>query len=97
MNTMNILRGREISVPMLAVIWLSLLALTSLTVAVASIDLQEFTLIAALAIAAIKSALVINIFMRIKTDALIFRVFVGLVIAVIFAIFILTASDIFLR
>jgi cytochrome c oxidase subunit 4 len=97
MNSMNILRGRVIGIPMLAVIWISLLALTSLTVAVAGIDLGKFTLLAAMAIAAIKSSLVINIFMRIKTDALIFRVFIGLALMTLFAIFVLTAMDLFFR
>ena len=44
-------------------VWVSLIAFTSITVTIAGINLSDYTLFIALCIAAIKSALVINIFM----------------------------------
>ncbi|MGE5478964.1 MAG: cytochrome C oxidase subunit IV family protein [Chloroflexota bacterium] len=78
-------------------VWLSLLSLTALTVAVAGINLGGYTLVVALGIAAIKSALVINIFMHIKYDDPIFKFFIAMVIAVLIVIFVLTAYDVFYR
>ena len=78
-------------------VWLILMALTSLTVAVAGINLGGYILIVALLVAAVKSALVIQIFMHIKFEDPIFRVFLvitGLILVVVFA---LTSFDIFYR
>lgn len=74
-------------------VWLGLLALTSLTVTVAGIDLGNYTLFVALTIAAIKSALVINIFMHIKFDEPIFKFFLLVNGATLFVIFALTFVD----
>ena len=65
-------------------VWVSLLVLTSLTVSVAGINFEQYTLFIALTIAAIKSYLVITIFMHIKFDDPIFKFFV---------IFVLTFVD----
>lgn len=74
-------------------VWLSLLALTSITVTVAGISLGDYTLLVAMAIAAIKSALVINIFMHIKFDEAIFKVFLLVSGMTLLVIFILTFMD----
>ena len=63
---------------MYILVWLGLLALTSITVTIAGIDFGTYTLIVALMIAAVKSALVINIFMHIKFDEPIFKLFLML-------------------
>lgn len=78
-------------------IWLALLAFTSITVTVAGISLGRYTLFVALTIAAIKSALVINIFMHIKFDEPIFKVFLGLSGFTLLIIFILTFFDVIYR
>ncbi len=78
-------------------IWISLIALTSITVTVAGINLGEYTLAIALTIAAIKSALVINIFMHIKFEDPIFRIFLGISGFTLLAIFTLTFFDYFYR
>lgn len=73
----------------LILVWLGLIALTSITVSVAGIDLGQYTLFIALLIAAIKSTLVINIFMHIKFEEAIFKVFLavsGVTLAVIFTL-----------
>lgn len=74
-------------------IWLCLMGLTVLTVAVAGIDLAGYTLPVAMTVAAIKSILVINIFMHIKYDDLIFKAFLGITGAILLAVFLLTALD----
>jgi len=78
-------------------IWLALLAFTSITVTIAGISLGRYTLFVALFIAAIKSALVINIFMHIKFDEPIFKVFLGLSGFTLFVIFLLTFFDVIYR
>lgn len=75
------------------IVWVALLAFTSITVSVAGISLGNFTLFVALLIAAIKSALVINIFMHIKFEEKIFKVFLLLSGMTLLVIFILTFTD----
>ena len=68
-----------------------------MTVAVAGINLGDYTLFVALSIAAVKSALVINIFMHIKFEDSIFKVFLGISGFTLLAIFTLTFLDYFYR
>lgn len=79
------------------IVWLALLAFTTITVTVAGISLGRYTLFIALAIAAIKSALVINVFMHIKFDEPIFKAFLGISGATLLVIFILTFVDFLYR
>ncbi|MFA7326565.1 MAG: cytochrome C oxidase subunit IV family protein [Candidatus Kapaibacterium sp.] len=67
-------------------IWLALVALTALTVTVASVNLGNYTFFVAMLIASIKAMLVINIFMHIKYDDILMKsilIACGLVFAVI--------------
>lgn len=68
-------------------IWLGLLALTAITVALAGIDLGRWVILTALFIASVKSALVLNIFMHLKFEEKIFKVFVAIAVVTL-AIFI---------
>jgi cytochrome c oxidase subunit 4 len=70
---------------------------TAITVTVAGIDLGDYTLLVALSIAAVKSALVINIFMHIKFDEPIFKVFLLVSAVTLLVIFVLTFFDISFR
>ncbi len=79
------------------IVWLALVIFTSITVTVAGISLGTYTLLVALFIAAIKSALVINIFMHIKFDESIFKVFLILSGTTLFVIFLLTFFDFLYR
>ncbi len=79
------------------IVWLALLAFTSITVTIAGVSLGRYTLLVALLIAAIKSALVINIFMHIKFDEKIFKVFLALSGLTLLVIFILTFFDFIYR
>lgn len=69
-------------------IWLGLLALTIITVALGGIDLGDWVVITALTIASIKTMLVLNIFMHLKFEERMFRIFV-LVAGITMAIFII--------
>jgi cytochrome c oxidase subunit 4 len=68
-------------------IWMGLLALTGLTVSLAGIQIGRWIIIAALTIASLKSLLVLNIFMHLKFEDRVFRIFV-LVAVTTFVIFI---------
>jgi len=78
-------------------VWIALLAFTSITVTIAGVNLGRYTLFIALTIAAIKSALVINIFMHIKFDEPIFKTFLGISGATLLVIFLLTFFDFLYR
>ena len=74
-------------------VWLGLMALTGLTVAVAGINIGGLTVATALIIASVKAYLVITIFMHLRSESTVFRVF-GLVAAFFLIItFILLFSD----
>ncbi len=69
----------------LILIWFGLVALTSLTVALAGINLGPWIVLTALSIASIKSLMVLNVFMHLKFEDRIFRVFAivaGLTLAI---------------
>ena len=68
-------------------IWLGLVAFTGITVTLAGIDLGRWVIITAVSIACIKSTLVLNIFMHLKYENRIFRIFLAVAI-VTFVIFI---------
>jgi cytochrome c oxidase subunit IV len=68
-------------------IWFGLIALTGTTVTCAGMNLGRWIIITALSIASIKSMLVLNIFMHLKFEDRIFKIFV-LVAIVTFVIFI---------
>ncbi len=87
----------HISLGTYILVWIALLAFTSITVAVAGVNLGRYTLFIALSIAAIKSTLVINIFMHIKFDEPIFKVFLALSGFTLLIIFVLTFFDILYR
>lgn len=68
-------------------VWIALLVLTGITIAVSRIHLGVWHVWVSLAIAAIKSSLVIMIFMHLKQEQLLFKI--GLIIMlVILTIFI---------
>ena len=74
-------------------VWLGLMALTGLTVAVAGINIGGLTIATALIIASVKAYLVLTIFMHLRSESKVFKVF-GLVAAFFLIItFILLFSD----
>jgi cytochrome c oxidase subunit 4 len=78
-------------------VWLGLVALTSITVTIAGIHLGSLTLIAALTIAVIKTTLVVTYFMHVRFDNLTIKVFIFVCLLIFIIIMILTFSDLSFR
>ncbi|MFO7446613.1 MAG: cytochrome C oxidase subunit IV family protein [Ignavibacteriaceae bacterium] len=57
-------------------VWLALMILTGVTVAVAGINFGSLTVATALVIASVKTFLVLSIFMHLRIEQKVFRVFV---------------------
>jgi cytochrome c oxidase subunit 4 len=74
-------------------VWLGLLGLTGLTVALAGIDLGRWVIATALVIAAVKSMFVLNIFMHLKSEDRLFRIFTAVAVVTLAIFFILTFFD----
>ncbi len=74
-------------------VWLGLVGMTGLTVALAGIDLGRWIIVTALAIAGTKSVLVLNLFMHLKFEDRIFRVFVLVAVSILLIFFTLTFFD----
>lgn len=90
-------KHQPISYRTLILTWLALGILTGVTIAVSRIHLGVFHVWAALAIASIKSALVLFIFMHLKEETKLFKIGI-LVLLVILSIFIgLTFTDVLYR
>jgi len=89
--------AEPISYSTYVLVWLALIALTSITAVVAGINLAAFTVIVALLIALTKASLVVNIFMHIKFEDFIFKIFLGVAGFTLFVIFALTFVDVLFR
>jgi cytochrome c oxidase subunit 4 len=74
-------------------VWLGLMALTGLTVAVAGINIGGLTIATALIIASVKAYLVLTIFMHLRSESKVFRVFVLVAAFFLIISFILLFSD----
>jgi cytochrome c oxidase subunit 4 len=78
-------------------VWLGLVVLTTLTVAIAGLNLYSLTIIVAMAIATTKSLLVANYFMHVKSDSRVFKVFIVVCIVIFLTMIILTFFDLIFR
>ncbi|MEO8446275.1 MAG: cytochrome C oxidase subunit IV family protein [bacterium] len=78
-------------------VWIGLLSLTSITVAVAGINLGSLALTIALIIATVKSFFVINFFMHVKFDNKVLKIFIGICILIFIIVLILTFFDLTFR
>lgn len=90
-------KGAPTSYGIYVLIWLALMALTAITAVVAGINLAAFTLVIALLIALVKSSLVVNVFMHVKYEDKIFKIFVAIAGGVLSVIFLLTFVDVYFR
>ncbi|MCL4511086.1 MAG: cytochrome C oxidase subunit IV family protein [Bacteroidetes bacterium] len=89
--------SEQISHGTYVLVWLALIVLTCITVAASGINLAAFTIVVTLLIALTKASLVVNIFMHIKFEDKIFKVFLGIAGFTLFVIFSLTFADVFFR
>jgi len=78
-------------------VWLGLVALTTLTVAVAGLELASLTIVVAMAIAVTKSLFVASYFMHVKSDSKVFKVFILVCIVIFLTMIILTFFDLIYR
>jgi cytochrome c oxidase subunit 4 len=74
-------------------IWAGLISLTGLTVAVAGMNLGHWIVVTSLSIAALKTTLVLNIFMHLKFEERVFRIFVLAALIILLIFFTLTFID----
>lgn len=74
-------------------VWLALLMLTAVTVVVAGMDIGRFTVATALVIASFKAFLVLSIFMHLRSEGKIFKVFVLVSLLFLAVSFVLLFSD----
>jgi cytochrome c oxidase subunit 4 len=74
-------------------IWFGLLGLTALTVSLAGIELGRWVIVTALAIASVKSLLVLNIFMHLRFEDRMFRIFALVAFGTLMIFFVLTFFD----
>jgi cytochrome c oxidase subunit 4 len=74
-------------------VWLGLLTLTAITVAVAGINLKGITIATTITIASIKSYLVLTVFMHLRTESRVFKIFVMAALFFIIISLVLLFSD----
>lgn len=79
------------------VVWVGLLLFTALTVSVAGLNLGKLSVIAALAIAATKSSLVLNYFMHLKYEDRVFKIMLLVALLTLATILGLTFFDVSFR
>ena len=89
--------GHSVSYGTYFMVWLGLVALTAVTVTIAGIHLGSLTLITAMLIASVKTALVGYHFMHLKYDNVIIKVFVLVCLVIFLTFWILTFSDLSFR
>jgi cytochrome c oxidase subunit 4 len=77
----------------LLIVWFGLLALTGLTVALAGVNLGRWIIITALTIASVKTILVVNVFMHLRHEDRVFRLFVGVAVLTFMIFIVLTFFD----
>jgi cytochrome c oxidase subunit 4 len=80
-----------------AVVLISLLILTLITITVTWIDLSALTVAIALLIASVKTLIVLAYFMHLKFESPLFRVFVFMVLFIYTLVIVFTFSDYLLR
>jgi cytochrome c oxidase subunit 4 len=74
-------------------VWIALMVLTGVTVAVAGINFGGITVATALLIASVKTYLVLTIFMHLRTETLVFKIFIGVALFFLIISFILLFTD----
>jgi cytochrome c oxidase subunit 4 len=74
-------------------VWAGLMAMTGLTVSLAGIDLGRWIIVIALLIASTKSFLVLSIFMHLKYEERLFRIFLLIALATLAIFLVLTFAD----
>ncbi len=79
------------------IVWLCLLMLTAATVAVARLHWTGYAVFTALAIATIKSGLVVTFFMHLRDEPWVLKILLFFVLFVLVVTIVLTFSDVMFR
>lgn len=74
-------------------VWFALLVLTGITVAVAGINFGGLTVATALIIASIKTYLVLTIFMHLRSETMVFKIFIAVAMFFLIISFVLLFTD----
>ncbi|NIW79999.1 MAG: cytochrome-c oxidase [Calditrichae bacterium] len=78
-------------------VWVGLVVFTGLTIAVAGVNLKEFTVTTALLIAGVKSLLVLFYFMHLKYEPILFKLMISVCLITFVIFIVLTFFDILFR
>jgi cytochrome c oxidase subunit 4 len=92
-NTLSTDRSPAMTYGRYLLVWIGLVALTSLTVALAGIHLGRWVILTALTIASIKSTMVLFTFMHLRSEDRTFRVFVLVAVVTLGIFIVLTFFD----
>jgi cytochrome c oxidase subunit IV len=87
------LHQEQVSYSRYVLTWLGLLAFTCATVVLSGIELGRWVVVTALTIAGIKSLLVLNIFMHLKFEERVFRIFVSVAFFTFLIFILMTFAD----
>lgn len=96
-NTSSETTVHQISYGTYIMVWAGLVALTTITVSVAGLNLGSITLTIALLIAVAKSFLVVSYFMHVKFEHTVFKIFIAVCIVTFLIMISLTFSDLSFR
>jgi cytochrome c oxidase subunit 4 len=78
-------------------VWLSLIALTALTVSVARLHLTSYAILIAILIATTKASVVVTFFMHLRNEPLILKLMLFIALLAFTLIALLTFSDVWYR
>jgi len=94
---MSAAKHQPVSLGTYVMVWLALLALTALTITVASLHFGRWSVLAAIVIATIKGTLVLFYFMHLRYEDRVFRIMLLLALFTLAIIMLLTFVDVLLR
>lgn len=94
---MNTAKHAPIPLGTYVMIWLALLVLTAATITAAGLHFGNFSVLAAITIATIKGALVLLYFMHLKYEERVFKLMLGVALATLTIIMVLTFVDVAFR
>ena len=100
---MNITPGRGENAPRIArsrtlvIVWAALIALLALTIAVARLNVTSYGVVLNLLIATGKATLVLFFFMQLRSESRFVKIMLGVTVAALTLIIILTFSDVWFR
>ena len=94
---MSATKHQPVALGTYVMVWLALLALTALTITVASLHFGRWSILAAIVIATIKGTLVLFYFMHLRYEDRVFRIMLLLALFTLATIMLLTFVDVLLR